>query len=389
MPNHLEAAFQEILSPADVRVNGSRPWDIVVHNPDFYSRVFRQGSIGLGESYMDGWWDCAQPDEFFTRILEAGIDRRARRNWRVIWLFLKSLIFNRQTKSRAGKVGKEHYDLGNELFESMLDHRMVYTSGHWKNAATLEEAQEAKLDFVCRKLALGPGMKVLDIGCGWGSFAKFAAEKYGARVTGITISREQLELARKLCAGLPVELRLEDYRELHDSFDCVVSLGMFEHVGCKNYGKFFDVARHAVRNAGRLYLSTIGSTRSVRTTDPWIERYIFPNSHLPSLRQIGDAIRGRFIVEELENWAPDYDRTLIAWFHNFEAHWEKLRTKYNERFYRMWKFYLLASAGSFRSRRLQVWQILMSPVGFAGKSAPPAPADYARMSATRMNISGI
>ncbi|MGH9757732.1 MAG: cyclopropane fatty acyl phospholipid synthase, partial [Candidatus Acidiferrales bacterium] len=320
---------------------------------------------------------------------EAGIDRQARRNWRAVWLFLKSLIFNRQTKSRAGKVGKEHYDLGNELFESMLDHRMVYTSGHWKNAATLEEAQEAKLDIVCRKLELEPGMRVLDIGCGWGSFAKFAAEKYGVRVTGITISREQLELARKLCAGLPVELRLEDYRELHDSFDCVVSLGMFEHVGCKNYGKFFDVARHAVRDSGRLYLSTIGSTRSVRTTDPWIERYIFPNSHLPSLRQIGDAIRGRFIVEELQNWAPDYDRTLLEWFRNFEAHWEKLRTKYSERFYRMWKFYLLASAGSFRSRRLQVWQILMSPVGFAGKAAPPAPADYARMNAARMNTSGI
>jgi cyclopropane-fatty-acyl-phospholipid synthase len=181
--------------------------------------------------------------------------------------------------------------------------------------------------------------------------------------------REQLELARTLCADLPVELHLADYRDLHDSFDCVVSLGMFEHVGYKNYGTFFDVARRLLHDTGKLFLSTIGSNRSVRTTDPWIERYIFPNSHLPSIPQIGAAIREYFVVEELQNWAPDYDRTLMAWFHNFEANWQTIKAHYTERFHRMWRFYLLASAGSFRARHLPVWQILLSPVGHVRTTA--------------------
>ncbi|MGH9782174.1 MAG: cyclopropane fatty acyl phospholipid synthase, partial [Candidatus Acidiferrales bacterium] len=265
--------------------------------------------------------------------------------------------------SRSTKVAEEHYDRGNDLFQVMLDRRMVYTCGRWEHVTNLDEAQEAKLDFVCGQLRLKQGMKVLDIGCGWGSFAKFAAEKYGVRVIGITLSKEQLELGRKLCAGLPVELRLEDYRDVRGPFDRVVSLGMFEHVGYRNYRAFFDVARRAIRGAGSLFLSTIGSNRSVRITDPWIERYIFPNSHVPSIPQIGAAIEERFVVDEWQNWAPDYERTLMAWFRNFEANWEKVRAKYGERFCRMWKFYLLASAGSFRSHRLQVWQILFSPIG--------------------------
>lgn len=363
LPNRLEAQMQGILSQADVQINGSRPWDITIHNPNFYGEVFRRGSLGLGESYMDGWWDCPKLDEFFFNIFAAGIERRAARTWRAAALLLKSSLFNRQTTSRSTKVAEEHYDRGNDLFQVMLDRRMVYTCGRWEHVTNLDEAQEAKLDFVCGQLRLKQGMKVLDIGCGWGSFAKFAAEKYGVRVIGITLSKEQLELGRKLCAGLPVELRLEDYRDVRGPFDRVVSLGMFEHVGYRNYRAFFDVARRAIRGAGSLFLSTIGSNRSVRITDPWIERYIFPNSHVPSIPQIGAAIEERFVVDEWQNWAPDYERTLMAWFRNFEANWEKVRAKYGERFCRMWKFYLLASAGSFRSHRLQVWQILFSPIG--------------------------
>jgi cyclopropane-fatty-acyl-phospholipid synthase len=371
--NRLEEQVQEILSLADVRINGTRPWDITVHNEDFYARVLRHGSVGLGESYMDGWWDCQKLDQFFFKIFTADVDRRAARSGRAAVLLLKSIIFNPQTKSRATKVAKQHYDLGNELFQNMLDRRMVYTCGLWDHAVNLAEAQEAKLDFVCRKIGLAPGMKVLDIGCGWGSFAKFAAQKYGAQVVGITLSREQLALGQKLCAGLPIELRLEDYRSLRGSFDRVVSLGMFEHVGHKNYRAFFDVARRALNDAGRLFLATIGSNRTLCTTDAWIERYIFPNSHLPSISQIGSAIEGRFIVQEWRNWAPDYDRTLMAWYDNFKAAWEKIKGKYSEQFYRMWEYYLLISAASFRSRRLQVWQILLSPVGSVGYAELSAP----------------
>ncbi|MGA9883006.1 MAG: cyclopropane fatty acyl phospholipid synthase [Candidatus Acidiferrales bacterium] len=363
--NRLKTRIQEILSRADVEIDGSRPWDITVHDENVYGRVLRQGSVGLGESYMDDSWDCPALDQFFCKVFIAGIERRAARSLPAIRLFVKSLFCNLQTKSRSTKVAKEHYDLGNDLFQCMLDQRMVYTCGKWESAGSLDEAQEAKLDFVCRKLELVPGMKVLDIGCGWGSFAKFAAEKYGVQVIGITLSRQQLELGRSLCVGLPVDLRLADYRDLHDSFDRIVSLGMFEHVGSQNYRTFFNVAHRSLRDGGRLFLSTIGSNTSVRMTDPWIERYIFPNSHLPSIRQIEAALRGRFLVQDWQNWGMDYDRTLMAWFHNVEANWDKLKAIYSERFYRMWKFYLLASAGSFRSHRLQVWQISLSRDGGA------------------------
>jgi cyclopropane-fatty-acyl-phospholipid synthase len=322
---------------------------------------------------MDDWWDCRALDQFFFKIFAAGLDRRAALSWRAISLFLKSILFNPQTKSRSTQVAREHYDLGNELFHVMLDRRMVYTCGRWKQATDLNEAQEAKLDFVCQKLELKPGMKVLDIGCGWGGFARFAAENYGAHVVGITLSPQQLEFARTLCAGLPVDLRLADYRDLHDSFDCVVSLGMFEHVGYKNYRTFFDVVRRVLHDRGKLFLATIGSNCSVRTTDPWIERYIFPNSCLPSISQIGAAIGEHFVVEEWQNWASDYDRTLMAWFHNFEANWDAIKGNYTERFHRMWKFYLLASAGSFRSHHLSVWQILLSPVVHSKEIASSIP----------------
>ena len=373
--NYLEGQVQGLLSLAGVRINGDRPWDITVRNENFYDRVLRQGSVGLGESYMDGWWDCPALDQFFYKIFTAGIDGRVARSWRAVVLFLKSVILNPQSKSRSAKVAERHYNLGNDLFQYMLDRRMVYTCGRWDHAASLSEAQEAKLDFVCRKLDLAPGMKVLDIGCGWGSFAKFAAQKYGAQVVGITLSREQLVLGQKLCAGLPVELLLEDYRSLHGTFDRVVSLGMFEHVGHKNYRTFFEITRRALKDTGRLFLATIGKSRSSCNTDPWIERYIFPNSHLPSIPQIGTAIEKYFVVEEWQNWGSDYDRTLMAWCHNFEAAWDKIKENYSERFYRMWKYYLLVSAASFRSRRLQVWQILLSPVVPAGKPAVATPQD--------------
>lgn len=356
----LKERVQKFLSPADVRIGGERQWDITVSNDEFYPRVLRNGSLGLGESYMDGWWDCPALDEFFTRILSAKLDREARRNlWLILW-HLSAVLFNRQTKSRAKRVAEQHYDLGNELYRNMLDHRMVYTCARWDHASNLDEAQEAKLDFVCCKLGLRSQMTLLDIGCGWGSLAKFAAEKYGAKVVGITISCEQVELAQNLCDGLPVEIRLQDYRDITGTFDRVASLGMFEHVGYKNYRIFFEAVRRVLRPGGFFYLSTIGVSRSGRATDPWIDKYIFPNSLLPSAAQIGAAIDGLFAVESWENWSPDYDRTIMAWFQNFQNHWHSLQSRYSERFYRMWKYYLMIAAACFRSRKNQVWQILLA-----------------------------
>ncbi|HVA64922.1 MAG TPA: cyclopropane fatty acyl phospholipid synthase [Terriglobales bacterium] len=359
----LVARAREIFASAGITLNGGEAWDITVHHPEFYARVLGQGSLGLGESYMDGWWDSPRLDQFFQRAFDAGLDRDAGRGWRAWLLQAGSALCNRQTRRRSVQVARRHYDVGNELYQAMLDRRMVYTAGRWEQAANLNQAQEAKLDFVCQKLELAPDMRVLDIGCGWGSFAKFAAERYGARVDGITLSQEQLALGQSLCAGLPVQLWLEDYREVEGRYDRLVSLGMFEHVGYKNYRAYFEIARRHLAAGGRMFLSTIGSNRSVRSTDPWIERYIFPNSHLPSIQQVGDALEDRFIPLEWLNWAGDYDRTLMAWFGNFEAQWERWQRQYSERFCRMWKFYLLSSAAAFRARQLQDWQMVLAPLG--------------------------
>lgn len=351
---------QEILSLADVKIDGRREWDITVHDHRFYARVLRHGSLGLGESYVDGWWDCAALDQLFSRILSAELDQKASWNWRLMLHWLVAAVLNRQTRLRAKFVARKHYDLGNDLYQNMLDRRMVYTCGHWEHASSLDEAQESKLGFVCAQLGLEPGMTLLDIGCGWGSLARFAAERHGVKVVGVTISREQAQWAQDYCEGLPVEIRLQDYRDVTGTFDRVASLGMFEHVGYKNYARFFQVARRALRPGGLFYLSTIGANRSARSTDPWIDKYIFPNSHLPSAAQMTQAMEGLFVIENWQNWRSDYDRTVLAWFQNFQQHWRSLQSRYGERFYRMWKYYLMVAAACFRSGKSQVWQILLA-----------------------------
>lgn len=243
---------------------------------------------------------------------------------------------------------------------------MVYTCGYWKNAKDLDEAQEAKLDLVCRKIGLASGQRVLDIGCGWGSFAKFAAENYGAQVVGITVSKEQVRLAQERCAGWPVEIRLQDYRAMRETFDRVISLGMFEHVGYKNYRTYFEVARRCLKEDGLFLLHTIGGNVSAKSTDPWIDKYIFPNSMIPSAAQIAKAAEGLFVMEDWHNFGADYDKTLLAWYQNVESHWLELSTRYDERFHRMWRYYLLSCAGSFRVRVNQLWQIVYSKQGVQG-----------------------
>ena len=362
-----------LLGLADVRVNGDRPWDLQVKDERVFGRVLRQGTLGLGEAYMDGWWDAPKLDEFFHKVIAADLKRKVGLSWPLIKTVIRAAFLNLQSYRRAFEIGERHYDNGNDLYQAMLDKRMTYTCGYWSGkpkAGTLDEAQEAKLDLVCRKLGLKAGEHVLDIGCGWGSFAKFAAERYGARVTGITVSREQAELGREMCKGLPVELRLEDYREVRGKFDHVVSLGMFEHVGKKNYRVFMKIVDRCLAEGGLFLLHTIGSKRSVNSTDPWIGKYIFPNGMLPSMKQIAKAAEGLFVMEDWHNFGADYDPTLMAWFRNFEKAWPSLRGKYGERFHRMWKYYLLSCAGAFRARHIQLWQMVFSKKGVSGGYVP-------------------
>jgi len=359
-----ETQVRAILECAGIEIDGPSPWDVQVRDSRFFKRVLAEGSIGLGESYMDGWWECERLDEFFHRVLRSRLDRRVRREGLAVWL--KARLFNPQKVSRAFQVGRHHYDIGNDLYERMLGPTMVYSCGYWRRADTLEEAQEAKMDLVCRKLDLQPGMRVLDIGCGWGAMARFAAERYGVEVVGVTVSRNQAQWAEEHCRGLPVTIRLQDYRSLDGRFDRILSLGMFEHVGYKNYRTFMQVVRRTLRRDGLFLLHTIGSRISVRSVDPWIARHIFPNSMLPSARQIAEAAEPDWLIEDWHNFGADYDRTLMAWHANFERHWPALAPVYGERFRRMWRYYLLSCAGSFRARKNQLWQIVFSPEGVTG-----------------------
>ena len=365
------ADFKETVSKlfesVDIQVNGSRPFDIQIHNELFYSRVLSGQSLGLGESYMDGWWDCEAIDQFCHQMLRGRLDKQVKPTSPAFFMpVLRAYFFNSQSKNRAYIVGEEHYDTGNDLFSLMLDQRMNYSCGYWKNADNLDQAQINKLDLVCRKLHLEPGMKVLEIGCGWGGFAKYAAENYGVSVHGITVSREQMDYAQKSCEGLDTSFELKDYRELNAKYDSIVSIGMFEHVGYKNYRNYMEVACRCLNNGGLFLLHTIGRNTPTRSTEPWINKYIFPNGMIPSPGQISKAVQGLFVIEDWHNFGQDYDPTLLAWNENFQNNYDSLKERYDERFKRMWEYYLLMCAGTFRSRRNQLWQLVLSKNGLKG-----------------------
>ncbi len=355
--------IQGLLEQAEITLNGDQPWDIQVHDERFYGRVLRDASLGLGEAYMDGWWDCAAIDAFIDRVLRANLRQAVEKNLRMVWHVLRARLFNRQSTTRAGEVAERHYNLGNDLYRAMLDKRLNYTCAYWADAETLDEAQEAKLDLVCRKIGAHPGMTVLELGCGWGSFAKYAAEKYGVSVVGYNISEQQVALGRELCQGLPVELRLQDYREATGQYDAVISIGVMEHVGYKNYRTYMEVVNRCLNPDGIGFVHTIGANASLTTGEPWTDKYIFPNGMLPSIAQLGTAMEGLFVMEDWHNFGPHYDPTLMSWHANFNTAWPSLKDKYGERFRRMWNYYLLSSAGGFRSRSQQLWQIIYTRQG--------------------------
>ncbi len=347
-----------------ISTSKSEPADIIVHNNDFFSRILAGGSLALGESYMDGWWDADDLAAVVTKVVRANIDEQIN-PLSLVGHVTKAKLVNLQSKKRSFQVGQEHYDIGNALYEKMLDSRMVYTCAYWKDAQDLDAAQEAKLDLVCKKIGLKEGDRVLDIGCGWGSFMKFAAEKYGAICVGLTVSVEQAKLGAKRCEGLPVEFVVEDYRNYQDKegFDHIVSIGMFEHVGYKNYRVYFEKVKELLKDDGLFLLHTIGRDESAKAGDPWIDKYIFPNGLIPSVEQVGTAMSGLFVMEDWHNFGPDYDKTLTAWYNNFEKAWPKLKKDYSDRFYRMWTYYLLVCSALFRARRISLWQLVLSKEG--------------------------
>lgn len=356
------AVLGELAAAAGVRFNGDSPWDIRVLDSAFYRSILTRGSLGFGEAYVDGLWECDRPDELFHRLLRVDADERIS-NWNRLRLAAEVVrhgLFNLQASKRAFDVGERHYDIGNDVFEAMLDPTMSYSCAYWCKATSLEQAQLDKLDMICRKLDLHPGQRLLELGCGWGGLAGFAARHHGVEVVGITVSKEQQNLAQARTAGLPVSIELMDYRDVQGQFDRVVSVGMFEHVGQKNYATYFDLVRRVLRDDGLFLLHTIGNHVSTPKTDAWFDRYIFPNGKLPSAREIAKVLEGRMLIEDWHNFAQDYDRTLMAWWENFDRAWPRLADKYGDRFRRMWKYYLMSSAGFFRSRQGQLWQLVLA-----------------------------
>lgn len=358
--------LEDWLALADVRLDGARPWDMRLHHPDVARRLLAGGSLALGESYMDGDWSAERLDLLFECLIKARLAEQLK-PLPVLWHVAKARLLNLQTHKRAWQVGEQHYDLGNDFYQTMLDDRMTYTCAYWQDGATeLNQAQEHKLDLVCRKLGLRPGMRLLDIGCGWGSLMKFAVQRYGVECVGLTISAEQAALGRERCVGLPVEFRLMDYRQLHERFDRIASIGMFEHVGHKNMADYMTMARRCLVDDGLFLLHTIGRNDSAHGTDPWIHRYIFPNGELPSIARIGRACEPHFVVEDLHNFGHDYALTLTAWHQRFEAAWPRFADRLGERFHRMWRYYLLSCAAAFKVRDIQLWQWVLSPRGVQG-----------------------
>ena len=358
-----ERVIRELFESAGIDVNGSNPWDIQVHDVRLYDRILREVELGFGEAYMDGWWDCEAIDQLCARILLADLPSKLKGNWKLLLYVAQTRLFNLQSRARAFEIGERHYDLGNDLYEAMLDKRLNYTCGYWKDAANLDEAQAAKLELVCRKLGLEPGMRVLELGCGWGSFAQYAAEKYGVHVTGVTVSIEQVKLGMERCKGLPIELKLQDYRDVVGTYDRVISIGMMEHVGYRNYHTYMHVTDRTLKDGGLAFFHTNGINLSRMRGNAWTDKYIFPNAMLPSIAQLGKAMEDQFVMEDWHNLGPHYDPTLMAWHANFEAAWPELKKTYDDRFYRMWRYYLLSSAGGFRARTLQLWQVVMTRRG--------------------------
>lgn len=355
--------IEGLIRQAGIVIDGPNQSDVKVHNERIYQRIMHTGALGLGEAYMDKWWDCPRLDIFTEKILHAHLDGQVSVPISHRLRLLLSTVINFQTKRLAKEVAQKHYDLSNALFTAMLDKRMNYSCGYWKNARNLEEAQLAKLDLICQKLQLHPGLSLLDIGCGFGSLAKHAAENYGVKVVGITISKHQYEYATQYCKGLPIEIRLQDYRDVHQQFDRIASVGMFEHVGPLNYRCFMQTVHDALAYDGLFLLHTIGSNETSVHANAWIVKYIFPNGALPSIAQIGKAYEKLFIMEDWHSFGAYYDNTLMSWYDNFIGHWQQLKKDFDERFYRMWTYYLLTCAGSFRARVNQLWQIVFSKNG--------------------------
>ncbi|TMW56093.1 hypothetical protein Poli38472_008741 [Pythium oligandrum] len=355
--------------------------DIIVHDEEIFLDWVNRGMLAIGESYMAKKWEAVTPlDEVLRRLLAQPTEKRRKllKSWNAKLVGLSAHIFNYQSPSRAGIVGSYHYDLGNDFFKLWLDPHMQYSCAYFKDIedTDLDGAQRLKMHMIAQKLKLEPGMRVLEIGCGWGGLACYLAKNYNVHVTGITISNEQLKEARKWAEREGVShltsFEYQDYRGMHGQFDRVLSIAMLEAVGYKNMDMYYSVIERCLKPGGVAVVHSVTSNTSRKIPiQLWILKYIFPNGFLPSLQQMMKFTERKLIVEDVHNLGPDYDKTCFVWNQRFQEQWKlgkienPMKTQSNpEVFKRMWEFYLLYCCAGFRQRTLQLTQTVYSKAYF-------------------------
>jgi cyclopropane-fatty-acyl-phospholipid synthase len=355
-----------LLLKAGITIGGNKPYDIHVHNEAFYDLVMTSGSLGLGESYIEKYWDCAQIDEFINRIIRADLSSEVGKDFKSLARIILAKVKNYQKASQSASDISEHYDIGDGWYESFLDNRMVYTCGYWKNATNLDEAQEAKLNLSCRKEKIEDGMHILDIGSGWGSYAKYVLENFkNVTVTGISNCKTHVQYATNTCKAYKnrVEFQLHDWGKIAGKYDAIASFGMFEHVGPKNYRRFMKKVYNSLSSDESLFLlHCISSNTATTSTDPYIQKRIFPGTVIPSVAGISKATDGLLKLEDWHLFGQDYDTTLMAWHNNFVKNFPELFKigKFNERNFRKQVYYFCMCAGSFRANKNDLSQIVFS-----------------------------
>jgi cyclopropane-fatty-acyl-phospholipid synthase len=356
-----ELPVRRALAAADIEIDGHRPWDIRVNDPAFYLRMMPNPAFQIGQTYMDGMWDCDAIDEMVFKLIASRVYAQHEKGGVFHLRNALARVRNMQSRARAGEVALAHYDLDLDLYRGMLDETLTYTCAYWDApGATLADAQRAKLRLICDKLELKPGQTLLDIGCGFGGLAAFAAEHYGVKTLGVTNSQQHCTVARTLYPHL--ELALMDYRELPAlgrRFDAVASVEMIEAVGPKNFTTYFDVVSQCLAPRGAFLLQSFISPASRFVCNEWFDRYIFPNGVVPSFPQLHAASAMTFgAPTDVHELGLHYPSTLLAWDRNLRATWPRLRSRNDERFRRMWHFYLTSLAGVFRAEDLRLCQVL-------------------------------
>ena len=348
------------------------PYAVVkLHDPKLHNTLFLNPELKAGEAYMDGTLTIEDGGTIRDLLEIFGHNRQALRSQAMQkalkkWLKKIRRWHQRNKTSASRKNVQHHYDLSNDFYKLFLDKDMQYSCAYWPSLdISLEQAQEAKKAHIASKLNLKPGMKVLDIGCGWGGMAIYIAKNYDCEVVGVTLSDEQHAMARARvkAAGLAdkVDIRIQDYRHVAETFDAIVSVGMFEHVGIAHYLEYFSKIRDLLTDDGCALVHSIGRKGGPGTTGAWIRKYIFPGGYSPALSEtFAEIEKAGLWVTDCEILRLHYAETLLEWDKRFQANREKVAEMFDERFCRMWEFYLIVSEFSFRHGKHMNFQIQLS-----------------------------